>query len=89
MVLQRKINWKNQQPNFTLRKVTTDKDEGSYHVQVTNEAGIVNSESFEVTVSDPVLVDTPPQNKTAATGSSVTLEVAVSEEENSVPMAKV
>ena len=63
---------------LTLRKVTTDKDEGSYHVQVTNEAGIVNSESFEVTVLDPVLVDTPPQNKTAATGSSVTLEVAVS-----------
>ena len=57
---------------LTLRKVTTDKDEGSYHVKVTNEAGVVNSESFEVTVLDPVSVEVAPQNKTAAKKQTAT-----------------
>ena len=51
-------------------------DEGSYSVEVSNEAGITNSDAVDVLVLTPLAVTEHPQGQSVVTGTLVVLDVA-------------
>ena len=59
-------------PDLTGLKVS---DEGSYSVEVSNEAGITNSEAVDVLVLTPLTVTQQPQAQSVVAGTVVVLDV--------------
>ena len=51
-------------------------DEGSYSVEVSNEAGITNSQSVDVRVLTPLTVTENPQGQSVVAGALLVLDVA-------------